>query len=242
MAENPLQHLFQAFGKVSECVQTHLSQLILRPNQPSTLLNKNDHSSLYISSNSTTDSHYLQPAEIFKKGKSSGPMTKEELGRATWTFLHTLAAQYPDKPTRQQKKDAKELMAILSRMYPCKECADHFKEVLRVNPVQAGSHEEFSRWLCHVHNVVNRSLGKLVFPCERVDARKEFLQVVENVVCYNHPPKCEPPFSIFLEVEVLWESLLALKEMEVVLVSFQVAGNQFLELHVTVEQPELPVA
>ncbi|KAL2546367.1 hypothetical protein Fot_15600 [Forsythia ovata] len=27
---------------------------------------------------------------------------------------------------------------------------------------------------------------------------------------------------------------------EVVLVSFQVAGNQFLELHVTVEQPELP--
>ncbi|KAL2513460.1 FAD-linked sulfhydryl oxidase ERV1 [Forsythia ovata] len=171
MAENPLQHLFQAFGKVSECVQTHLSQLILRPNQPSTLLNKNDHSSLYISSNSTTDSHLLQPAENLKKGKSSGPMTKEELGRATWTFLHTLAAQYPDKPTRQQKKDAKELMAILSRMYPCKECADHFKEVLRANPVQAGSQEEFSRWLCHVHNVVNRSLGKLVFPCERVDAR-----------------------------------------------------------------------
>ena len=24
-------------------------------------------------------------------------------------------------------------MAILSRMYPCKECADHFKEVLRYN-------------------------------------------------------------------------------------------------------------
>ncbi|GAY32729.1 hypothetical protein CUMW_281380 [Citrus unshiu] len=41
----------------------------------------------------------------------------------------------------------------------------------RANPVQAGSHDEFSQWLCHVHNVVNRSLGKLVFPCERVDAR-----------------------------------------------------------------------
>ncbi|CAA2967255.1 FAD-linked sulfhydryl oxidase ERV1 [Olea europaea subsp. europaea] len=119
MAENPLQHLFQAFGKVSECVQTHLSQFILRPSQPSTLLNKNDHSSLYISQNSTTDSHLLQPAEILKKGKSSGPVTKEELGRATWTFLHTLAAQYPDKPTRQQKKDVKEL-AIQRRNYRAK--------------------------------------------------------------------------------------------------------------------------
>ncbi|KAB1993700.1 hypothetical protein ERO13_D13G044800v2 [Gossypium hirsutum] len=103
--------------------------------------------------------------------KPVAPVTKEELGRATWTFLHTLAAQYPERPTRQQKKDVKQLMSILSRMYPCNECADHFKEVLRANPVQAGSHEEFSQWLCHVHNVINRSLGKVAFPCERVDAR-----------------------------------------------------------------------
>lgn len=108
-------------------------------------------------------------------------------------------------------------MAILSRMYPCKECADHFSEILRynfifilssyfctsirsqlhvlvvcykvmkcnfiictgtisqrlfyiilnnwmsvgyifgrTNPVQTGSHAEFSQWLCHVHNTVNR--------------------------------------------------------------------------------------
>lgn len=26
----------------------------------------------------------------------------------------------------------------------------------RVNPVQAGSQAEFSQWLCHAHNVVNR--------------------------------------------------------------------------------------
>ncbi|KAJ0801101.1 putative thiol oxidase [Helianthus annuus] len=101
----------------------------------------------------------------------AGPVTREDLGRATWTFIHTLGAQYPEKPTRQQKKDVKELMAIISRIYPCKECADHFKEVLRSNPVQAGSQAEFSQWLCRVHNVVNRSLGKPTFPCERVDAR-----------------------------------------------------------------------
>ncbi|PRQ22705.1 putative thiol oxidase [Rosa chinensis] len=98
-------------------------------------------------------------------GKLAGPVTKEGLGRSTWTFLHTLAAQYPDNPTRQQK-DVKELMSILSQMYPCKECADHFSRNSK-----AGSHAEFSQRLCHVHNTVNRSFNKVVFPCERVDAR-----------------------------------------------------------------------
>ncbi|KAL9174288.1 hypothetical protein ABFS82_02G042500 [Erythranthe guttata] len=171
MSENPLHHLFQAFGNFSECVQTHLSQLTQRPagkkSPPSLSTNRN--SLVSLSSNSAADTHIFQPAETLEKSKC--PTTKEDLGRATWTFLHTLAAQYPDKPSRQQKMDVKELMAILSRMYPCKECADHFKEVIRSNPVEAGSHHEFSQWVCRVHNVVNRSLGKLVFPCERVEAR-----------------------------------------------------------------------
>lgn len=41
---------------------------------------------------------------------SSSAVTREEVGRATWTFLHTLAAQYPEKPTRQQQRDARNLV------------------------------------------------------------------------------------------------------------------------------------
>ncbi|KAM7479118.1 hypothetical protein LguiA_027331 [Lonicera macranthoides] len=172
MSENPLQVVLHTFEKLSMSLQTHVSQFIGLAHHPSPTKEQPLFSisspSTATSSNSST---LLQPTEGLNQKKSATPVTKEELGRATWTFLHTLAAQYPDKPIRQQKKDVKELMAILSRMYPCKECADHFKEVLRANPVQAGSQEEFSQWLCHAHNVVNRSLGKLVFPCERVDAR-----------------------------------------------------------------------
>ncbi|KAG6710135.1 hypothetical protein I3842_06G168200 [Carya illinoinensis] len=174
MSENPLQVLIQTFEKVSNSVQTHLTNLIGQPHNPSSTSNKpllSFSSSSKVNPSSIDLAPLLQPEDIIKKGNSAAPVTKEELGRATWTFLHTLAAQYPDNPTRQQKKDVKELMAILSRMYPCKECADHFKEILRTNPVQAGSHAEFSQWLCHAHNVVNRSLGKLAFQCERVDAR-----------------------------------------------------------------------
>ncbi|KAM3730383.1 hypothetical protein ACB098_12G083100 [Castanea mollissima] len=161
MSENPLQALFQTFEKISNSVQTHLSNLIGQPHHPSSPTTINPLFSLSFPSKSkvnpsnTDSAASLQPKHILDKGKYASPVTKEDLGRATWTFLHALAAQ----------------MAILSRMYPCKECANHFKEVLRANPVQAGSHAEFSQWLCHVHNVVNRSLGKLVFPCERVDAR-----------------------------------------------------------------------
>ncbi|KAK9715838.1 hypothetical protein RND81_06G193000 [Saponaria officinalis] len=162
MSENPFSQIFQTFERISKCIQTLISSSIALPIHTSSIPHHN--STLLSLSNSTS-------IDNPSKGKSSQPVTKEELGSATWTFLHTLAAQYPERPTRQQKKDVKELMAILSRMYPCKECADHFKDVLRANPVQAGSQAEFSRWLCHVHNVVNRSLGKPIFPCERVDAR-----------------------------------------------------------------------
>ncbi|KAA3463529.1 FAD-linked sulfhydryl oxidase ERV1-like protein [Gossypium australe] len=179
---NPFQALFQTVERFSNCVQTHLANFTQQAHR-SLPTKKNPLSSISSSINAdspATNTHFLVK-------KPAAPVTKEELGRATWTFLHTLAAQYPENPTRQQKKDVKELMSILSRMYPCQECADHFKEVLSweegcgrpyidftvalANPVMAGSHDEFSQWLCHVHNVVNRSLGKLIFPCERVDAR-----------------------------------------------------------------------
>ncbi|XP_028780586.1 FAD-linked sulfhydryl oxidase ERV1 isoform X2 [Neltuma alba] len=183
MSENPLQVLVQTFEKVSYSIQHHLTRFIglhLQPVSSAKAPLFSISSSPHKFQSAKADS-FVQPDDILLKIKSAAtPVTKEELGRATWTFLHTLAAQYPDNPTRQQKKDVKELMGILSRMYPCKECADHFKEVLRANPVQAGSQAEFSQWLCHVHNVVNRSLGKPIFPCERVDARWGKLECEKN--------------------------------------------------------------
>jgi FAD-linked sulfhydryl oxidase len=43
--------------------------------------------------------------------RAAGAVTREEVGRATWTFLHTLAAQYPERPTRQQQRDARNLVS-----------------------------------------------------------------------------------------------------------------------------------
>lgn len=43
-----------------------------------------------------------------------GPVDKDELGRATWTFLHVLAAQYPEQPTKTQQKDVRALVSSTS--------------------------------------------------------------------------------------------------------------------------------
>ncbi|XP_008787162.1 FAD-linked sulfhydryl oxidase ERV1-like isoform X1 [Phoenix dactylifera] len=178
MSENPIQAILKTFDSFAHGVQAHLSHLFsASPNDLQTSSSSSIRSRVPKPLKTPDESAILQsaedvsgPASLAKK-KSVTPLTKEELGRATWTLLHSIAAQFPDQPTRQQKRDAKELMAILSRLYPCKECADHFKEVLKANPVQAGSQAEFSQWLCHVHNVVNRSLGKSTFPSERLNAR-----------------------------------------------------------------------
>ncbi|XP_072978811.1 FAD-linked sulfhydryl oxidase ERV1 [Typha angustifolia] len=174
MTNNPFEPILKTFDSLSSCLQTHLSRVFVSPNG-------DKRSSSPISANALRPLLSFSPKPVAPeenpdavspiKEKNVAPLTKEELGRATWTLLHTIAAQFPEQPTRQQSRDAKELMAILSRLYPCRDCADHFKEVLKANPVQAGSQAEFSQWLCHVHNVVNRSIGKLIFPCQRVNAR-----------------------------------------------------------------------
>lgn len=53
---------------------------------------------------------------------------RAELGRSTWTLLHMLAAQLPDRPSKQQQKDVRGLVDVLTRIYPCGECARHFAQ------------------------------------------------------------------------------------------------------------------
>lgn len=194
MTNNPVEHFLKTLGTFTQCVQTKLSDYF----QSSVNISASKTPSSKVGDDSTIwplrreaksgavqekkqgagylDTTYLVDAfqgtdESSIKDKPGRPVSKDELGRATWTLLHTLGAQFPDKPTKQQKRDVKELMAILSRVYPCKECAEHFKEILKANPVQADSGAELAQWMCQVHNVVNRSLDKPKFPCQRVDAR-----------------------------------------------------------------------
>lgn len=99
------------------------------------------------------------------------PPDVESLGRATWTFLHTTAAYYPNDPSPAQKTSMLGLLRSLPMLYPCGHCASHLAENLKENPPKVGGREELSRWLCERHNDVNERLGKEKFNCAKVDER-----------------------------------------------------------------------
>ncbi|KAL2127890.1 hypothetical protein VTI74DRAFT_10019 [Chaetomium olivicolor] len=99
------------------------------------------------------------------------PPDVEQLGRSTWTLLHSIAATYPPTPTHKEQSDLKSFMRLFSKLYPCWVCAEDFQKYMEKQEVRAGSRDEFGNWLCDAHNEVNRKLGKPMFDCKRWEER-----------------------------------------------------------------------
>eukprot|EP01102_Stenamoeba_stenopodia_P004488 TRINITY_DN14784_c0_g1_i1.p1 TRINITY_DN14784_c0_g1~~TRINITY_DN14784_c0_g1_i1.p1 ORF type:complete len:200 (-),score=33.92 TRINITY_DN14784_c0_g1_i1:16-615(-) len=99
------------------------------------------------------------------------PPSLGDLGRSTWTLIHTVAAAYPTKPEEAEKQTATLFFQTLSKVYPCNFCALDFREYLKSNPPQTESQEELCQWTCHLHNHVNKKLGKPEFDCSRFRER-----------------------------------------------------------------------
>lgn len=99
------------------------------------------------------------------------PPDVEQLGRATWTFLHTTAAYYPERPTPAQRVNMLSLIRSLPVLYPCTTCASDFGEDMGEHPPDVSGRVGLSRWLCERHNEVNEKLGKQKFDCLKTDER-----------------------------------------------------------------------
>lgn len=59
------------------------------------------------------------------------PPDTQELGRATWTFLHTMAAYYPEEPSRTQQTLMRNVMEGVAEFYPCSFCRAHLQDQVR---------------------------------------------------------------------------------------------------------------
>jgi mitochondrial FAD-linked sulfhydryl oxidase len=102
------------------------------------------------------------------------PVDRESLGRATWTFLHTLAASQPAKPGHDAASRLARFMRDFAQVYPCGPCAESFRGIVARHPPDAAAAAGgavFARWMCYVHNEVNKELGKEEFDCTRVQER-----------------------------------------------------------------------
>ncbi|WFC99964.1 thiol oxidase [Malassezia yamatoensis] len=106
-----------------------------------------------------------------KKTQDACPADVEELGRSTWTFLHSAAAYFPEKPSKDQKASMQAVLDALPLIYPCSSCAEELRNEYkrqapdsRQNAVQNGS--ALQKYLCLLHNEVNARLGKPLWNCD----------------------------------------------------------------------------
>ena len=101
------------------------------------------------------------------------PPDKEELGRATWTLMHTLAAYYPEEPSPAHRLAARCFLGAVAVLYPCSHCRERFAEEIESDPPQLDTRTSLSQWVCRQHNAVNELLGKPSFSCsiESLDRR-----------------------------------------------------------------------
>ncbi|KAI0684845.1 ERV/ALR sulfhydryl oxidase domain-containing protein [Cytidiella melzeri] len=123
---------------------------------------------LRISPNAATVAESVHGGVIMSK--LGNATAKAELGRATWKLLHTMTLRFPEKPTQDERDALGSYFHLLSRLYPCGECATEFQLLLKKYPPQTSSRRAAATWLCFVHNQVNTRLRKAEFDCANLDA------------------------------------------------------------------------
>jgi hypothetical protein len=79
-----------------------------------------------------------------------------------WHTMHLVALGYPNAPSYQEKKAAKEFYESFAFLIPCPICKTHYEEKLKEMPltVSLDSRKDLFRWTVEIHNKVNAMLQK----------------------------------------------------------------------------------
>lgn len=106
-----------------------------------------------------------------RPAKPQCPPDVEELGRASWTFLHTLAATFPKEPSDEERLRMGAFLNLFSTLYPCDGCRLGLQEEILADPPELENRHTLTQWMCRLHNRKNEELGKPVFDCSLTDKR-----------------------------------------------------------------------
>jgi len=99
-----------------------------------------------------------------KNDFSSGDgMLTSVWGPSLWHYLHTMSFNYPVKPTKQDKKNYKNVVYSLRNVLPCKYCRTNLCKNLKVLPLKDKDLKNrcnYSKWMYKLHELINKMLGK----------------------------------------------------------------------------------
>lgn len=98
---------------------------------------------------------------------SDCPPDVDELGRNTWSMLHTMAATYPETASSSTQATMRSFISTFSQLYPCGTCAEDFRGWMKQpgNEPRVRGQDDLGTWMCEAHNAVNVKLGKKEFDC-----------------------------------------------------------------------------
>ena len=71
---------------------------------------------------------FFQSGHRLQLGDS--PLNRAELGNAVWAVLHSMAVNYPEKPSAAQQKHMTDFLWLFSEFYPCRWCTEHWRSCL----------------------------------------------------------------------------------------------------------------
>jgi Erv1 / Alr family len=97
------------------------------------------------------------------------PINPTAWGPGYWEVIHGVAFWFPAEPTPGEKKSAYDFFTSLSDLLPCAACRDHWREILRVHPLEnaVNSRMDLLKWSIDVHNAVNVASGKTALSYEK---------------------------------------------------------------------------
>ena len=105
--------------------------------------------------------------QLIEKGEHE--ITRQQLGRMGWTMLHMMTGSFPEEITPELRQKWNAFLILFGQFYPCKICSQHFLQMLKsVEPFSGDSKEHLMKYLCELHNRVNRRLNKPMHDCDKV--------------------------------------------------------------------------
>jgi hypothetical protein len=84
----------------------------------------------------------------------------EFFGPAMWKTLQSIAFNFPDKATPEQRKDYIDFFKSVGPVIPCPSCSNHYQEYIKKNPIDAENTESIARWVYDLHDTVNKKNNK----------------------------------------------------------------------------------
>ena len=98
-----------------------------------------------------------------RAGDDSGMQTRV-WGPAGWLFLHSIAQNYPWKPTMEQQENYLNFFRLTGNVLPCRYCRESYQDFIKEPDTELKmnimkNRYSLVKWLYDIHNKVNKKLN-----------------------------------------------------------------------------------